>query len=287
MKCYRIANALALGFLVTAILVSLGAVCGPVEEQLAEETPTADTGEHPTAGTGATPQVPAVSTTPEDGSVPTVTPGPTEVSVQPMVIGGTMWVDARPVEGEVLAFVGTVLCGRGQSVRLGGDSLPFLVVAVETAAQHAGCGQPGAQIQLEVNGRRVNEPIEWAPGPQPQAMYVVGPSFAILTGSIGSGTRPSGVVLVPYVEDSACGTEIVPQMLPRGVPTSFLVIVDPDELTPGCGRYGSIVRLIAMTDEVGSAEVARATWSIGLTDLGAVAYGSTPVAQSPTPAVAE
>ncbi|MDE3097264.1 MAG: hypothetical protein KGK07_14845 [Chloroflexota bacterium] len=117
-----------------------------------------------------------------------------------MIVGGTLWVDARPATGEVLAFINGKQCGRGQSVLVPSDLLipiPRFVIRVESASTEPGCGIPGAVVTLTVNGRAMNDPVPWRPGFQQQIVSIAGPAFAVYYGTLKVNAASPGFAVLP------------------------------------------------------------------------------------------
>ena len=158
-----------------------------------------------------------------------------------MVIGGVLWVDARPAIGEVIAHIGGVECGRGESFLLADGGLPTLYVEVASAAGQPGCGTPGAPVLITVNGRAMNEAVEWRPGFQQPLTIIAGPAFAQYEGEIMFDASLIPLRVVPYVGGVPCGQQLNGFQGDRKV--YYQVVVDPAELRPGCGAGGAQVTL--------------------------------------------
>ena len=76
---------------------------------------------------------------------------------------------------------------------------------------------------------------------------------------------PGGPVsLVPVIDGKVCGVELGGGPGPSEGVASFDVVVDSDELTPGCGRAGVIVHFVLRSgDTVVATAVETATWQPG------------------------
>ncbi len=272
-------------------LASIAAVCGQPDDErdlqslgveegtIAAETETAtsEAGEESQtpAGEGtvetATPEADTTETpTPE--SEATFVPGdvikdrrpstlPTAASVsEAMMLSGSIWVDARPVTGEVLAFVGGRQCGKGKSVQLMHGSLPIFGVEVASAAGTPGCGVPGVEVTISVDGRAMNETVLWAAGFQSGRRLIAGPEFGHYRGTIL--TDEPITTIVPYVNDAVCGETLDIGVVAAGL-IYYNVVVDPEELKAGCGRPGAAVTFRALTDDGSRTDAGTSTWHTG------------------------
>lgn len=211
----------------------------------------------------ATPTVGVLARAPEVARFPTPS-SPSDT----MILGGGLWVDARPASGEVLAFINGKQCGRGQSVRLPSeppDPFPIFVIEIASDVQQPGCGVPGAAVTITVGGRPMNDTVEWRPGFQQQVNLIAGPAFAQYTGVLQVQGVPPLFKVVAYIDGTACGEDTVSMIVPDTVLT-YQIIVDPEELRPGCGRDGVDVTLQI---EFGTGDVAlrsvigTAPWQMG------------------------
>jgi len=184
-----------------------------------------------------------------------------------MGFGGTVWVNGRPAYGELLAYIGGQVCGRGQSSRLSPrQQLPKYVLAISSAADQPGCGVPGSLITITISGEPLNDEILWEPGFQRDKRLVAGPSFATYFGTISVGSREvSSAKVVPYVEDIECGEQLSGAV--RDGEVAYFVVVDSDELHSGCGQPGSVVRFRAEIDALGGVDLGTETWSTSETLL--------------------
>jgi len=233
-------RALALVAVLTAgTLLGVGAVCGSGSQTSQEATTAIGT----TAADTATAEQPAVAATPEPtrelATLPTAAS-----SDEPMILGGTLWVDARPAVGEVLAFINGAQCGRGQSGILPSEppsAVSTFVIQVESDSTQPGCGVPGAQVTLTVSGRAMNDSIPWQPGFQQAVSRIAGPPFGTYYGMLTADSIPPRSVVLPYVGDTLCGA-ILELVTPNAQTLAWSVVVDPTELNPECGRAGAEVQ---------------------------------------------
>lgn len=267
-------------------LASVAAVCGQPDDEgdlqslgVDEETIAAVT-EAATAAVSDMPtaEVTAESATPDANATETPTPqseatfvpgdavAPTQIPSElpaaslsdKMWIGGSVWVDARPVTGEVVAFIDGKQCGRGLSVVLPSASrFPTFVMDIASDSEVAGCGLPGSVVTLVVGERTANDTFTWQPGSQPAQTFVVGPAFANYRGTLRTDVKVLDVV--PYVGDVACGEAVDLYSGADGL-TYYNVAVDPEELKPGCGRAGAEVKFRAEIDGQADVEIAGSTW---------------------------
>jgi hypothetical protein len=179
---------------------------------------------------------------------------PTPASnAEAMLVGGTLWVDARPATGEVLAFIGGKQCGRGQSGRLPSeppDPVNTFVIAIASDSAEPGCGVPGAPVTISVDGREMNDRIPWQPGSQQPRGLIAGPAFATYYGTLTApGELRWPFSVRPYVGGVLCGADLTSGGL-AGQAAHFYVVVDSEELRPGCGRDGVDVELrLRIADE--------------------------------------
>ncbi len=237
-------------FLVVALAVVAGApVCGSPAPQPTPEPKTSTMVALTTAEQSATagPSLTVVPTatpveqatgTPELAHLPTPS-SPSDA----MTIGGTLWVDARPAFGEVLALINGQQCGRGQSTALpDGDGVPYFVVQIASDAQQAGCGTPGADVTITINGRAMNNAIPWQAGFQQPTNLIAGPAFAQYYGVLQADDATVPFDVVAYVGDVVCGQDRVSRVFLDAL-LRYHVTVDPDQLRPGCGKGGVEVTL--------------------------------------------
>ncbi|HLF76229.1 MAG TPA: SdrD B-like domain-containing protein [Dehalococcoidia bacterium] len=187
---------------------------------------------------------------------------------------GSAWINAEPApKPEVRAYIGSADCTLPSSLLLATDPEPVsrYEITVAPAAFVAGCGTEGATITFTVNGRRANETAIWErmpveqlpPGTIPQAlppppavlpqlagrrqlMLTVGPPFAAYfdgviderTGErLETGAPPRFASVHAYVSDVLCGS-----IVQYGF--SAMLVVPSEQLRPGCGREGAVVRFI-------------------------------------------
>lgn len=196
---------------------------------------------------GGRPSATAFATPPSPPELSALYPTP-EID-DPMSLGGSVFVDAtQPSEYEVIAYIDGLECGRAQSFRPLHSDGPMFGMTIASDAQIDGCGKPGDEVTLTVNGREVNRPYEWQPGwrPSTSVTLIVGPPPARYYGEIRfdvlfdqSDIWPQRVV--PYIDGKVCGAQSNPMQGNGQV--GYLVVVMPDELQPGCGRDGATINL--------------------------------------------
>lgn len=244
---------------------SLAAVCGqpdPVATQEAR-TPTVEI-----AVLTVEPQVTAVPTNIEATPVLRATPFPTSPPLptassdsETMILGASLWVDARPATGEVLAFINGQECGKGQA-SFADQGSPFTTfgIAIASDADKPGCGVPGAVITMTVNGRELNGPLVWMPGFQAMDALAAGPPFARYYGRIRAdfGSLPR-MRVVPYVGDAVCGEQLTSSRLALDE-SSYTVVVDSEDSRPGCGRPGAVVVFKLSIDGLPEIDLGTEAW---------------------------
>jgi hypothetical protein len=191
--------------------------------------------------------------TPAIVAFPTVALATPASAAEAMIVGGTLWVDARPATGEVLAFIGGKQCGRGQSGRLQSeppDPVNTFVIVIASDSAEPGCGVPGAPVTISVDGREMNDRIPWQPGSQQPRGLIAGPAFATYYGTLTApGELRWPFSVRPYVGGVLCGADLTSGGL-AGQAAHFYVVVDSEELRPGCGRDGVDVELrLRIADE--------------------------------------
>lgn len=254
-------------------LVLAGPVCGDPQPTPAELTSTSIALSQHTAISGSPTDV---GGTPAPDATPSATEEPTNVAKtvestsprstsDPMVIGGDLWVDARPVIGEVMAFIGGQECGRGQSIRLAAEPpspIPFFTLEIASDAAQPGCGIPGAEVSITIDGRSVNDTVLWRPGPQPPVSLIAGPSFATYYGELLIDGIPPAFKVLPYIDGKLCGDDLS-AMAVFGGKLTYHVVVDPDELRPGCGRDGADVTLRLQIDGRSDITLSTTQWTTG------------------------
>lgn len=255
---HRVSFLLVVGMLLLAG-ASLAAVCGnpDAETPTAELTSVASTSPAiPTAAATDTPII-ETATAPAGTPVPTATLEdeptsaperinhlPTPVSsAEPMLLGGRMYVDARPATGPVLAYVNGLQCGEGRAYNLV-DVRGAFTIRIESDSTERGCGMPGADVSFTINGRAIDQVVSWQPGYQESpATLSAGFQIGVYSGSLTVGSADvSSARVVPYVGDVVCGDEasgvIDPQQRARWV---FKITVDSEDVRAGCGRLGADV----------------------------------------------
>jgi hypothetical protein len=272
---------------VTALTLVSAMACGQLEElSTGDESATASPAE-----TTETP-MPEASPTPDAGEPP---PSPTRglakfptpsSDADTMVLGGTLWVDARPFYGEVFAFVGDVQCGRGQSGRLPESGIPVFVVQISSDAQQRGCGVPGAGVRITAGAREMNAQVTWGPGFQQPVELVAGAAFATISGELQFVGEVPPYRVLPYINGVLCGEQLLAPPLRQGQTPTYQVVVDPENLQPGCGRAGVIVELRLHIEGESDTVLHTSPWRTGsaVAPVAAVPAASAPVS---TPAAPE
>lgn len=263
---------------ITALaLVSSAAICGSDDPQPTSVPSTAiATLEATHTATVAPSETPVPSATTEPTSTPeALEPTRTRVSADflvpssesdPMVISGSTWVDARGTPGEVIAFINGQECGRAKSGFLNSEPpspLPFLLLFVASDVQQQGCGVLGAEVTFTINGRPANNTIEWQPGLQPFTL-IAGPLFAQYYGKfrLNHGLPPRMRVYA-FIDDVLCGEQISGGELYTDGEWSYVVLVDPEELRPGCGRDGAEIELVLTVEGGSDIDLGTEVWHPG------------------------
>lgn len=202
------------------------------------------------------PRVVAETPTPSGADTSTPEPGTPATNYDPdllapgeMVVHGWVWLDARPVSGDIEAWIDGVLCGTAVS----GEAVDDYVTGVSSlripaASKAPGCGTPGAVIRFRVAGRDANQSAVWQDGRQLRLDLVAGPSFAQYHGQFRA-TEPFDQV-EPLIGGIPCGYQLNP-LMGIGPEYGYHVVVYPESLRPGCGRPGAVVtfRHIARDDQ--------------------------------------
>lgn len=268
-------------------LLTAAPVCGSGEQN---PTPPATAGASalvPTAQPSATTTPEA---TPEAAAFPTaVFPTPASAA-DAMIVGGTLWVDARPAVGEVLALIGGKECGHGQSGRMQSEppsSIAEFVIVIASDGEEPGCGVPGAPITITLDGRAMNDTISWQPGYQQPVNLVAGPAFATYYGRLRVNTALTRFSVVPYVDGVPCGGDLGPGgLMGQETEIHYNVLVDPAELLPGCGRDGVEVEFHLQIEGQADIVFDTAPWSAGLGNQRPTLDLSGRIPKSPLPATA-
>ena len=129
------------------------------------------------------------------------------------VTGGALhdWMDVEPGTS-VRAFIGAVECGTTQSEAFG--PLARYAIRVLAAAEKAGCGAPGATVELRVGGAPAQPAFAWGAqnadlalinrdissvSPPPGAIVVqtLGTGWSLATHLIDTGSMPGAVSYLP------------------------------------------------------------------------------------------
>lgn len=225
-------------------------------------TPTVAPVETQTAG-GVVPMSPEPPVTP----FPTERPLPTAASAaEPMAFAGSIWVNARPAMGQVNAYINGQLCGSASSEL--GQRAPFtsFVIQVASDATQTGCGRPGDEVMLTIDGRPFNDRVTWLPGLQESRSgpFLAGPEFSEYYGALLIGSRAVSIEeIVPYVNGIVCGDQLTGGLLFTPGEWSYTVVVDSDALTPGCGRPGVDVALRVRFEGGAEIEIGTLPWEPG------------------------
>lgn len=151
----RVTFALLLALIIAGISASAAAAQQPGPTP----TPPPPTPTPPPEQPTPTPPPPTPTPTPMP-STPTPTPTPTPVSLQPMLVLGSVTLNGRPAPDgtEILAFVLGTVCGRTQAV--GGR----YSMGVLSASTTPGCGVLGAPITFTVGGIPADQTTIFQPG---------------------------------------------------------------------------------------------------------------------------
>ena len=258
----------ALAAVVTAVSALGAGICGdPTQEPEPTATPSATRVEintpaalPPTNAALANPTIqPTVTAMPTSGPIDLPTPSsPAET----MGLTGSVWVDARPVEGEVIASINGVECGKTLSLRPQSDPpdpIPGFTIAIASHQDKDGCGRPGDLVVVTINGRVVSGSIPWARGFQQPIDLVAGPPFMLLYGAIVIDTPYPGMHVTPFVNGNVCGKQVA--SLAGPLKWSYQLVVDPEELATGCGGEGATIELVLEAAGQSSIPLGSFGWS--------------------------
>ena len=238
-------------------------------------------------GHGLQAQTPPATATPALVSVPTPTnPGS---PLAPMTVVGQTFVDARPSGDRVRAFIGATECGAtGQQV--GTDAGLGFYLAVSAAGEKPGCGTPGVTVHFQIGDRSATQTLPWragvvrtSAGGVENVVLVAGPAFARYSGSYRLASLSGWVVVEPLINGVVCGVSLIPTF-GEGPTYDYEVVVDPAELTPGCGTPGATVSFrfadgeqrVPIADAIGTG-----VWQPGIFRTVNLAFPSTSLATLP------
>ena len=187
---------------------------------------------------------PVRSATPTPSAVPTATPTATATPVTSMFIWADVAVNAGPTFDRVTAMIGDVEC---VSANAGYYPESFgvtsAILQVPSSHERSGCGVPGAIVHFLVGGVPAKGTVPWQQGGFARVSVVMGPDWASYYGRYAWPATPSGswFGVVAVINGTDCGKQGNP-LQGEGPEWSYGIKVLPDELRPGCGRPGSVVR---------------------------------------------
>jgi hypothetical protein len=159
-----------------------------------------------------------------------------------MLIGGSIWVDARLVSDRVQAWIGGTLCASEDSIRFP-DGPPGFFMEVPSAAVVDGCGTPGASVQFTIDGRSLDQTVVFTEGAVPPVTLTSGAPFMQISGlfSVTEDDAQVHVAVEPFVDGTRCGYDLASGR--GGTQRGYHVVVFSEELSPGCGAPGKMVEL--------------------------------------------
>jgi hypothetical protein len=245
--------------LVTVMILSISLAMGSAQAR----TPT------PTATSS-----PSVSATPSPTATPTIPSGQVaQFHVQ-------VWVDGRLSDAPATAKIGDVDCGQPRPFFVvcdPGPCGPSFALDVVSSQIKPGCGYEGATIQFYVGDRPAQTAI-WHGGSFQGIILIVGPSFALASGSLAwngdlpivdgpTSTEQVGPV-VPFIEDTPCGRTNVLSREASDDPSikryDYGVAIFSDEWRAGCGREGAPITFKLLNSNGNVLAVARekGVWTV-------------------------
>lgn len=176
---------------------------------------------------GATTALPTASSTAE--------PGPR------MRISGDVWLNARSTNGiNVTAMAGDVECASGSSAIPMDAWIAMYVVFIDSSSSDPACFEPNTTLSFRVEGAPVEAIAIYSPGSEQHIDLFAGPAFARYTGAFADpGDLSSDAHVEAVIDGTVCGTQLNP--FQGGF--AYDVIVDPEDVTPGCGKPGATVTL--------------------------------------------
>jgi hypothetical protein len=140
---------------------------------------------------------------------------------------------------------------------------PIFVVEIASSASHSRCGRPGDRVMLTIDGRALDETIEWRPGFQQPVSLRAGPDFLQVSGRIVRADTGSTVQrVVPYIDGRVCGEDVFGLAMTGNI-LPYQVVIDPEALQPHCGRDGMEVTLVVEFASGARVVLHRTTWQAG------------------------
>lgn len=207
-----------------------------------------------TSGGDEHPELRAAPTTIASASpTPDATPPPR----RNMIITGSVWIDARPAHVPVEAFAGTERCDESSGgTGTDGHRATAYTLVIYAAESGSRCGREDVVLAIVVDGTPVARDVAWRRDTTLRMDLVVGPRFARYQGEFTMPEDAGGNIDVQATVDGVvCGRLLNPL---QGVGPRYFydIVVDPPEVTPGCGPEGALVRfrVVALKDS-GEVEV--------------------------------
>jgi hypothetical protein len=215
------------------------------DQQLPESTDSAVISASATASAELGTPTPT-ETTPPTAETPaaaaTSTPPPTPLD-EPMLIGGSVWIDARPVLGTVEALIDGKTCASAEVINSGHGPVQVFFMEVPSAAQEQGCGNHGRLVEFTVNGLPLNESVAFEEGLREPVLLTSGAPFARVTGKlIVAADDTTQIIVLPVIDGQVCGEDLAGGIL-GGPERGYDVVVYSDVQQPGCGTIGKTVSL--------------------------------------------
>lgn len=249
--------------LAVATLLGAAAVCGSGTQTSVETTASAE-------ATPVDSATAAPADTPADQTAIAATPSPITLDIDwptplpgsDMGILGRVWIDGKRSPAEVRAFIDGQQCGEGTAGSISTPPDPIFVFAISSDAHQPGCGVPGATVTFTIDGRPANETITWQPGASEQRFTLsAGARIAVYEGTLRLDRgRPPAMSITPLIDGVVCGDPVAPQFNPADVKWSYLVVVDSEELRPGCGHDGAAVSLRLEVQGQAAIDIAAPAW---------------------------
>ncbi len=169
-------------------------------------------------------------------SGPTATPAANQVST----FIGSCWFYGRPCSGQmVTARIGGKVCATSSAGVAPADSVNRMVFTVNVPSQHAvgGCGREGAEVDFFVGDLQTNQSGVWHAQANQTLLFIAGPPFALISGTLDTDGVSGGIAIVAYVNDNPCGYVIESAL----VQPSYEAVVFSNDQQRGCGTEGAPV----------------------------------------------
>jgi hypothetical protein len=185
------------------------------------------------------------------------TPEATAASPRFMTITGTVWIDARPAHVPVEAFAGTERCDESSGgTGTDGHRATAYTLVIYAAEQGSDCGSEGVPLTIVVDGTPVARDVPWRRDTSLRMDLVVGPRFARYQGGFTMPEQGGGNIDVQATIDGVVCGRLLNPLQGVGPRYPYDIVVDPHDVTPGCGREGALVRFrVVVLRDANEAEV--------------------------------